>query len=85
VRAGHSLTLLASGLRRARDVGVALVREGYSAEAGLKARRGTATGSIFIPKALGHGSYWLGVLDFSQLNRGTGPVRIASARISVRP
>jgi hypothetical protein len=83
VRAGGALTVLAGGLRGLHEVGVTVVGRGYSAEAGLKPRRGAEAGSLVLPKALAPGRYWVGVLDFSRLDRPGGFARIAAARISV--
>jgi hypothetical protein len=85
VRAGHPVTVLASGLRGARELGVTIVGPAYSAEARLRARAGTAAATLLLPPDLPAGRYWVGVLDFSRLDAASGPVRIASTAISVRP
>src|SRR3954469_6527088 len=82
VRGGRSLTVLASGLRGARHVGVTIVGPGYSSEGVAKARAGSAAAKLVLPKTLPAGRYWVGVLDFSRLDRG-GPVRIASGRFAL--
>lgn len=84
VRAGHAVTVLASGLRGARELGVTIVGPAYSAEGRLRARAGTAAATLLLPADLPAGRYWVGVLDFSRLDRSSGPVRIASTGISVK-
>lgn len=83
VRPGRTLTVLASGLRGARNLGVTIVGPGYSAEGRLKARAGSAAAKLILPRALSPGNYWVGVLDFSRLDRPGGTVRVASGRFAV--